>query len=60
MTAAQDKPRRVSYTAKEVAEMLGIPLSTLYLICQTGEMRCKRVGRRLYIPVGEPERFINS
>jgi excisionase family DNA binding protein len=58
MTTTEHK--RISYTVAEVAAMTGMSKRRVYQLAETGEMRCKRAGRRIYIPVDEPQRWINS
>lgn len=59
-TDAAPAHKRISYTVAEVARMTGMSKRRVYQLTDSGEMRCKRTGRRIYIPVGEPERFMNS
>lgn len=37
-------------TAEEAASLLGVSVNTVYALCQRGELRAGRVGRRWLIP----------
>jgi excisionase family DNA binding protein len=47
-------------TAKEAAEILRIPVSTLFLICRRGSLRTFRAGRHLRIRRGALDEFVRQ
>lgn len=38
---------RITLTVEEVAELLGVSKMTIYTMCRTGEIPCKRVRGRI-------------
>lgn len=38
------------YTAAEVAKLLGVSKATVYAMAHSGQLPCKRVGRRFIFP----------
>lgn len=49
---------RLLYTREEAAQLLGgIHVRTLYELIHTGQIKVKRIGRRVFIPKQEIERF---
>lgn len=52
--------KRIAWTVAEVAEMTGLPERTVYALTDSGELPCKRVGRRKLIRDADLERFIAS
>ena len=46
----QGLSNRLSYTPQEVAWLLGLAKSSVYLAIQSGEIRSVKVGRRILVP----------
>ena len=37
---------RITFTPRELHELLGVPLSTIYALCASGKLKAFRVGSR--------------
>lgn len=48
------------YTVKEVAEMLGLGRNTVYDNIRTGKIPHVQLGKRILIPKGPVDRFLNT
>lgn len=49
MTQTQDTAdTRIAFSPQEVAEMLGVSVSTMYRIIRQGDIKVRRVGARNY------------
>jgi len=48
----------LTYTAKQVAQKFQLPLSTVYLYAQTGELPSIKAGKRVLFPVGRMHRWL--
>ncbi|HUV26563.1 MAG TPA: helix-turn-helix domain-containing protein [Anaerolineales bacterium] len=55
----QDKLPRL-LTASEVASILGLGLSTIYLLIRRNELPCIRFGRAVRVRAEDMEKFIDS
>ena len=55
----QDKLPRL-LTASEVASILGLGLSTIYLLIRRNELPCIRFGRAVRVRAEDVEKFIDS
>lgn len=65
MSAAEVPAQRrelkpIAYTVAEASAISKVPVSTLHKLARTGELPCKRIGRRVYIPVPALEQFMSS
>lgn len=47
-------------TPQEVAEMLRLPKTTVYLLIHRGELPSVRFGRRIRVPVDALQRYIDD
>lgn len=43
----RDKEKRITLTAEEVADMLGMSKRFVYELAQRGELPCKRFGKKI-------------
>lgn len=50
-TSPVGAPPRIAYTVKEVAEALGVPPKQVYGLVARDEIRHRRIGRHIVIPV---------
>ncbi len=51
---------RLALSLAEVAEALGVSLSTLKREVARGELRVTRIGRRVVVRVGELDAYLNK
>ncbi|MDW8356790.1 helix-turn-helix domain-containing protein [Thermus sp.] len=51
---------KLALTPEELAEALGISLSTTYNLIRVGRIRHTRVGRRILVPLSAVEEFLNA
>ena len=52
-----DRPKLLSVPRKEVARLLGLSLSTVDRAIGRGDLKAKKYGSRVLVPVAEVERF---
>ena len=52
-----DRPQPLAIPRKEVARMLSLSLSTVDRAIARGDLKTKKYGTRVLVPVGEVERF---
>jgi len=57
---ADAKVERLCVSLAEAATMLGLSQRKVYALTQTGELPCKRVGRRVLYSVEILRRFVNE
>lgn len=50
--------KRLALNQREAAEVLGVHPHTLRRLIAEGRIQCVRVGRRVLIPIGAIERFL--
>ncbi len=55
---SQPKFERLSVSKAEAAKMLGLSESTVHQLTQAGELKCKRIGRRVIYSVETLRRFL--
>jgi len=58
-----DKVRELEplvYNVYELKEVLDISQSKAYTLVNSGEIKVKRIGRRILIPKSAVERYLNS
>lgn len=53
-----DWPPPINYTVAEVAELLRISETHVYRLCGNGTLRCRRIGRRVIIPIKAVDDFM--
>lgn len=51
---------RLTVTVAEAAKMIGVSERTVYLLTRSGELPCKRIGRRVLYSIDEIRQFISS
>lgn len=56
----RNTPPRVAYTLEETAAMVGVSKRVIEQQANTGQLRTKRVGRRLFVTHRELERWLNG
>jgi excisionase family DNA binding protein len=49
--------REISLTVAEASRVLRVSPNTVYRMVQRGELKCVRLGRRMFIPSKEVERL---
>ncbi len=54
----QNTDERLAHSRTEAAVLIGVSLFTIEKLINAGELRCKRVGRRVLIPRTELERLL--
>jgi len=59
ITLYQDKLPRL-LTASEVASLLGLGVSTIYLLIRRNELPCIRFGRAVRVRTDDVEKFIEA
>ena len=52
-----DRPQPLAIPRKEVARILSLSLSTVDRAIARGDLKTKKYGTRVLVPVGEVERF---
>lgn len=58
--AKEQEPKRLAYTIKEAAEMLGLSKSRLYEMVQFDEIPHMRIGGKVLLPKKEFESWLKS
>lgn len=58
--AKEQEQKRLAYTVKEAAEMLGLSKSRLYEMVQFDEIPYMRIGGKILLPKKEFESWLNS
>lgn len=56
----QNASERMAYSRQEAATLIGVGLGTIERLVSSGELRCKRVGRRVLIPRGALEKLLED
>ena len=56
----EKESERLSVSLKEAAKMLGLSESTVHQRTLSGEIRCKRVGRRVLYPIENLKEFLRA
>jgi len=51
-----EQQRRRFHWVKEAAAIMGVPLQTMYLLAETGQIPCRRLGTVILVPVAWVER----
>lgn len=58
MTTRSVQPPRTAYTAQEVAASTGLTYRQVLAMCHRGEIRSRRAGRYVLIPVKALDEFL--
>lgn len=58
--AQRGEHKPIAYTPAQASAISNVPVKTLQKLARTGELPCKRIGRRIYIPVAVLEKFMNA
>ncbi len=53
-------PERMAYNRQDAATLLGVSVTTIERLLSSGELSCKRVGRRVLIPRVALESFLKE
>ncbi len=56
----QNAYERMAHSRQEAATLIGVGLGTIERLLNSGELRCKRVGRRVLIPRTALEKFLGD
>ncbi len=59
MTVNIKEFRRLGFSLKELAELVGCSVGLLHLEIRRGNLRVVRIGRRVIVPIGETEKFLS-
>lgn len=51
---------RLTATTPEAAKMLGVSERTIHQLAKSGQLRCKRIGRRVLFSILEIKRFLDE
>jgi excisionase family DNA binding protein len=54
------RTEKLAYDAREVADLLGLHVNSIYKLANTGELRSFKLGKRVLIPKSELERVLNG
>lgn len=57
---ASSAPRKLTYTVKEVSEILNISVSQAYKLANENKLPTLRLGRRVLFSIKKIENFINA
>lgn len=60
MLPKQQEPKRLAYTIKEAAEMLGLSKSRLYEMVQFDEIPYMKIGGKILLPKKELESWLKQ
>jgi excisionase family DNA binding protein len=61
MTTVTDSPERLTYRPREIAELTGLSLQSVYDAIKRGELKAVRVGQRsLVIPRAALAEFVSE
>ena len=58
VNAGQPEPVEGPYTVVQAAQRLGVSKEKVYALCDSGELQCTRIGRRITIQRPVLERFL--
>lgn len=60
MEEQKQEVERLGVSKAEAAQMLGLSESTVHHLTQTGELKCKRIGRRVIYSVDVLKQFLQE
>ena len=51
---------RKAVSPHEATKILGLGIGTVYNACRTGQLPCRRVGKRVLIPLAALDQFLSG